>query len=93
MSDVGGRVPCAEEMRSTAVAFTVGVNIRDRVAHLTLSYRTTREILNRAMEVVNPKSDQITFDDLDDGTGNLDGYRSVLRGRSWRYTRRNTGQR
>lgn len=59
---------------------TVGVNIRGRAARLTLSYRTTREILNRAMEVVNPKSDQITFDDLDDGTDNLDGYRSVLRG-------------
>lgn len=36
--------------------------------------------LNRAMEVVNPKSAQITFDDLDDGTDDLDGYRSVLRG-------------
>ncbi|WP_225631678.1 UvrD-helicase domain-containing protein [Streptomyces solaniscabiei] len=59
---------------------TVGVNIRGRAARLTLSYRTTREILNRAMEVVNPKSVQITFDDLDDGTDNLDGYRSVLRG-------------
>jgi superfamily I DNA/RNA helicase len=32
------------------------------------------------MEVVNPKSAQITFDDLDDGSDNLDGYRSVLRG-------------
>ncbi|MGW6151593.1 UvrD-helicase domain-containing protein [Streptomyces sp. NPDC055144] len=59
---------------------TVGVNIRGRAARLTLSYRTTREILNRAMEVVNPKSSQIAFDDLDDGTDNLDGYRSVLRG-------------
>ncbi|MFF3248827.1 UvrD-helicase domain-containing protein [Streptomyces sp. NPDC002870] len=59
---------------------TVGVHIRGRAARLTLSYRTTREILNRAMEVVNPKSVQITFDDLDDGTDNLDGYRSVLRG-------------
>ncbi|MGW4299115.1 UvrD-helicase domain-containing protein [Streptomyces sp. NPDC004646] len=59
---------------------TVGVHIRGRASRLTLSYRTTREILNRAMEVVNPKSTQITFDDLDDGTDNLDGYRSVLRG-------------
>ncbi|MFF4895647.1 UvrD-helicase domain-containing protein [Streptomyces sp. NPDC001068] len=59
---------------------TVGVHIRGRAARLTLSYRTTREILNRAMEVVNPKSGRITFDDLDDGTDNLDGYRSVLRG-------------
>lgn len=32
------------------------------------------------MEVVNPRSAQITFDDLDDGTDNLDGHRSVLRG-------------
>ncbi|MCX5274301.1 UvrD-helicase domain-containing protein [Streptomyces virginiae] len=59
---------------------TVGVHIRGRAARLTLSYRTTREILNQAMEVVNPRSAQITFDDLDDGTDNLDGYRSVLRG-------------
>ncbi|MGH3309249.1 MAG: UvrD-helicase domain-containing protein [Streptomyces sp.] len=59
---------------------TVGVNIRGRAARLTLSYRTTREILNRAMEVVNPRSAQITFDDLDDGIDTLDGYRSVLRG-------------
>jgi superfamily I DNA/RNA helicase/mRNA-degrading endonuclease RelE of RelBE toxin-antitoxin system len=59
---------------------TVGVHIRGRASRLTLSYRTTREILNRAMEVVNPKSGQITFDDLDDGTDNLSGYRSVLRG-------------
>lgn len=59
---------------------TVGVHIRGRAARLILSYRTTREILNRAMEVVNPKSARITFDDLDDGTDNLDGYRSVLRG-------------
>ncbi|WBB62558.1 UvrD-helicase domain-containing protein [Streptomyces sp. WMMC500] len=59
---------------------TVGVNIRGRAARLTLSYRTTREILSRAIEVVNPKGGQITFDDLDDGTDNLDGYRSVLRG-------------
>ncbi|MEU1160683.1 UvrD-helicase domain-containing protein [Streptomyces sp. NPDC005921] len=59
---------------------TVGVHIRGRAARLTLSYRTTREILNRAMQVVNPKTGEITFDDLDDGTDNLDGYRSVLRG-------------
>lgn len=59
---------------------TVGVHIRGRASRLTLSYRTTHEILKRAMEMVNPKSAHITFDDLDDGSDTLDGYRSVLRG-------------
>ncbi|MFB7900399.1 3'-5' exonuclease, partial [Streptomyces xiamenensis] len=54
----------------------VGINIRGRASRLTLSYRTTREILAEAMAVVRGES----FDDLDDGTDTLDGYRSVLRG-------------
>ena len=54
----------------------VGVNIRGRATRLTLSYRTTREILATALTVVK----NVSFDDLDDGTDNLDGYRSVLHG-------------
>ncbi|MFE9559351.1 UvrD-helicase domain-containing protein [Streptomyces sp. NPDC006703] len=55
---------------------TVGVNIRGRASKLTLSYRTTQEILDQAARVVERE----TYDDLDDGTDNLDGYHSLLRG-------------
>jgi superfamily I DNA/RNA helicase len=57
---------------------TVGVNIRGRSARLTLSYRTTREILARAIGIVAPGT--VDYDNLDDGTDTLDGYRSVLHG-------------
>jgi superfamily I DNA/RNA helicase/mRNA-degrading endonuclease RelE of RelBE toxin-antitoxin system len=57
---------------------TVGVNIRGRSAKLTLSYRTTQEILEQAAKVVG----DITYDDLDDGTDNLTGYHSLLRGQA-----------
>lgn len=57
---------------------TVGVHIRGRSSRLTLSYRTTREILARAVGIVDPGS--VAYDDLDDGTDTVDGYRSVLRG-------------
>ncbi|MEU9624101.1 UvrD-helicase domain-containing protein [Streptomyces sp. NPDC088251] len=59
---------------------TVGVNIRGRSSRLTLSYRTTKEILARAMQVVDAKGNAPAYDDLDDGTDTLAGYRSVLRG-------------
>ncbi|MFC9881680.1 UvrD-helicase domain-containing protein [Streptomyces libani] len=55
---------------------TVGVNIRGRASKLTLSYRTTQEILDQAAKVVGTT----TYDDLDDGTDTLDGYHSLLRG-------------
>jgi superfamily I DNA/RNA helicase len=60
----------------------LGINIRGRASRLTLSYRTTKEILAEALRVVEPKenSRKITYDDLDDGTDNLAGYRSVLHG-------------
>lgn len=54
----------------------VGVHIRGRSSRLTLSYRTTREILAKALTVLSGE----TFDDLDDGTDTLVGYRSVLHG-------------
>lgn len=57
---------------------TVGINIRGRSSRLTLSYRTTREILARAIGVVDPQ--KVSYDNLDDGVDTLDGYRSVLHG-------------
>ncbi|MEV5367584.1 UvrD-helicase domain-containing protein [Streptomyces cellulosae] len=59
---------------------TVGINIRGRSSRLTLSYRTTREILSRALRVVDLTGKDLAYDDLDDSTDTLDGYRSVLRG-------------
>ncbi|NLU75504.1 UvrD-helicase domain-containing protein [Streptomyces sp. HNM0575] len=55
---------------------TVGISIRGRSSKLTLSYRTTQEILDQAAKVVG----SATYDDLDDGTDTLDGYHSLLRG-------------
>jgi superfamily I DNA/RNA helicase len=57
---------------------TVGINIRGRSSRLTLSYRTTREILAQATKIIDPG--RIDYDDLDDGVDTLDGYRSVLHG-------------
>ncbi|MGB3443131.1 MAG: UvrD-helicase domain-containing protein [Actinophytocola sp.] len=56
----------------------LGINIRGRSTRLTLSYRSTRQILAKAIQIVAPAA--ITYDDLDDGTETIDGYRSVLRG-------------
>ncbi|MFJ9216498.1 UvrD-helicase domain-containing protein [Streptomyces sp. NPDC102383] len=60
----------------------LGINIRGRASRLTLSYRTTREILAEALRVVEPKNSnsKVAYDDLDDGTDTLAGYRSVLHG-------------
>ncbi|GAA0965351.1 UvrD-helicase domain-containing protein [Actinocorallia libanotica] len=55
---------------------TVGINIRGRSSKLTLSYRTTQEILDQAAKIVRGAA----YDDLDDGTDTLDGYQSLLRG-------------
>ncbi len=55
---------------------SLGINIRGRSARLTLSYRTTRQILAAALELLSGE----TFDDLDGGTDTLAGYRSLLRG-------------
>lgn len=55
---------------------SLGVHIRGRSAKLTLSYRTTRQILGSALGVLSGQS----FDDLDGGTEDLAGYRSVLTG-------------
>lgn len=55
---------------------SLGVNIRGRSARLTLSYRTTRQILAAAVRVLSGEA----FDDLDDGEEGLDAYRSILSG-------------
>ncbi|WP_250285409.1 UvrD-helicase domain-containing protein [Frankia sp. CiP1_Cm_nod2] len=55
---------------------SLGINIRGRSARLTLSYRTTRQILGTALELLSGE----TYDDLDGGEENLAGYRSLLRG-------------
>lgn len=55
---------------------SLGVNIRGRSAKLTLSYRTTREILGSAIGVLEGTD----YDDLDGGGDDLAGYRSVLHG-------------
>ncbi|GAB3436819.1 UvrD-helicase domain-containing protein [Actinophytocola sediminis] len=56
----------------------LGINIRGRSTRLTLSYRSTWQILAKAIQIVAPA--EIPYDDLDDGTETIDGYRSVLRG-------------
>ncbi len=56
----------------------LGINIRGRSRRLTLSYRTTREILEHALRIA--EGDKTVYDDLDDGVDNLSGYRSVLNG-------------
>lgn len=55
---------------------SLGVNIRGRSHRLTLSYRTTRQILRTAQSLLTGES----YDDLDGGDDSLDGYRSLLLG-------------
>lgn len=57
---------------------SLGINIRGRSARLTLSYRSTHQILAVAEALLG--NDE--WDDLDGGTEDLAGYRSVLRGQS-----------
>lgn len=57
----------------------LGINIRGRrSSRLTLGYRTTHEILGSALGLLGDES----WDDLDEGTDDLKGYRSILRGPS-----------
>jgi len=55
---------------------SLGISIRGRSSKLTLSYRTTHEILGSALALLGDGS----WDDLDDGTDDLKSYRSILRG-------------
>jgi superfamily I DNA/RNA helicase/mRNA-degrading endonuclease RelE of RelBE toxin-antitoxin system len=55
---------------------SLGIAIRGRSTRLTLSYRSTHEILLTAERVLGGED----WDDLDGGSDSLDGYRSVLHG-------------
>jgi superfamily I DNA/RNA helicase/mRNA-degrading endonuclease RelE of RelBE toxin-antitoxin system len=55
---------------------SLGIEIRGRSSRLTLTYRSTHEILTAASRILGAES----WDDMDDGTDSLEGYRSVLRG-------------
>ena len=55
---------------------SLGIAIRGRSTRLTLSYRSTHEILTVAERLLGNEE----WDDLDGGTDSLEGYRSVLRG-------------
>ncbi|GAB7105719.1 3'-5' exonuclease [Streptomyces phaeofaciens JCM 4814] len=55
---------------------SLGINIRGRSSKLSLSYRTTRQILRSALNVLGDEM----YDDLDGGGETLAGYRSVLSG-------------
>lgn len=55
---------------------SLGINIRGRSSKLSLSYRTTRQILRSALNILGEEQ----YDDLDGGSENLAGYRSVLSG-------------
>jgi superfamily I DNA/RNA helicase/mRNA-degrading endonuclease RelE of RelBE toxin-antitoxin system len=54
----------------------LGVDIRGRSHRLTLNYRTTRQILATAMELMSGEQ----YDDMDGSTDTLTGYRSLLSG-------------
>lgn len=54
----------------------VGIEVRGRSHRLRINYRTTHEILNWALGLLTGE----TFDDLDDGTETLAGYRSTFHG-------------
>ena len=59
----------------------LGINIRGRSTRLTLSYRTTREILAAALGMVSGER----YDDLDNGEETLAGYRAVNSGAEPQY--------
>jgi superfamily I DNA/RNA helicase len=60
-----------------AVLGHCGVKIQGRAKRLTINYRTTRQILEASLSLVNGS----TRDDLDGGTEGLHSYRSLMRGR------------
>ncbi len=60
---------------------SLGVNIRGRSSRLTLSYRTTKQILGSALRLLGEEP----WDDMDDQSDSLGGYRSVLSGPAPRF--------
>jgi hypothetical protein len=61
---------------SHAILSHQGIHTRGRGRRLTVSYRTTREIVRSGLALVKGHH----YDDLDQGVDSLDGYRSLLRG-------------
>jgi superfamily I DNA/RNA helicase len=55
---------------------SLGINLRGRSTRLTLNYRTTRQNLAWALQLLRDES----YDDMDEGVEGLAGYRSLLRG-------------
>jgi len=55
---------------------SLGINIRGRSSWLTRCYRATRQILAAGLDLLPGE----TYDDLDGGTDDLAGYRSLLHG-------------
>jgi superfamily I DNA/RNA helicase/mRNA-degrading endonuclease RelE of RelBE toxin-antitoxin system len=55
---------------------SLGIEIRGRSTRLTLTYRSTHQILTLGERILGGED----WDDLDGGTDSLSGYRSVLRG-------------
>ena len=55
---------------------SLGIDVRGRSARLTLNYRTTHEILRWSLGILRGQA----FDDLDDGSVTLAGYRSTMHG-------------
>ena len=55
---------------------SLGINVRGRSYRLRLNYRTTHEILKRALDLLSGEA----FDDLDSGEDTLRGYRSQFHG-------------
>jgi superfamily I DNA/RNA helicase len=61
---------------SNAILSHYGIHTRGRSKRLTISYRTTREIVRAGLAIVKGHH----YDDLDDGLDTLDGYRSLMHG-------------
>ena len=53
-----------------------GINIKGRSSRLRMNYRTTEEIRAASMKIL----DGIEFDDMDDGSEAISGYRSLIHG-------------
>jgi superfamily I DNA/RNA helicase len=61
-----------------------GIDIQGRSRNLTLSYRTTRQILGKAMQIMT----EAESDDTDEAFTDLSGYRSVVSGAEPRFLAR-----
>ena len=62
--------------KNKVVLSRCGINVKGRAGKLRMNYRTTEEIRHKAMNVL----EGISFDDLDDGIDDEEGYISVSHG-------------